>query len=142
MLLIAVAIVFVALGWHSAATSGQNPDEGLEAAGSSAPKASPTATSPSVAAGAARLCVINAGSITGLASEVSNDLKQKGFRTATPTNYSGSSFTENTIFYDDPTQQAEAKKVADALGNDASVEERPSSFTMCRDGIPVVVVTR
>ncbi|MFT4043985.1 MAG: LytR C-terminal domain-containing protein [Gordonia sp. (in: high G+C Gram-positive bacteria)] len=140
MVLIAVAIIFVALGWHSAATSGSDPDSGLAAASSSpSPTTAPAATST---ANTARVCVINAGSISGLATEVTKTLKTSGFRTASPSNYDGGSFTENTILYDDAAQKAQAKRVAAALGGDASVEERPSAFTMCRTGIPVVVVTR
>lgn len=145
MLLLAVAVVFVGLGWHSAATSGKSPEEGLRdaqasiATTTSTPAASSSATTTSTNE---RLCVINAGSISGLASEVTDDLKAKGYTTADPQNYNGGSFTENTILYRDSSQKADAQKVATALGSDASVEQRPSSFTMCRDGIAVVVVTR
>ncbi|WP_039994339.1 LytR C-terminal domain-containing protein [Gordonia otitidis] len=143
MLLLAVAVVFVGLGWHSAATSGQSPDEGLrDAEASVATTSAPATSSATASAGDARLCVINAGSISGLASEVTDELKAKGFTTADPANYNGGSFTENTILYRDSSQKAEAQKVATALGSDASVEQRPTSFTMCRDGIAVVVVTR
>lgn len=143
MLLLAVAVVFVGLGWHSAATSGQSPEEGLrDAEASVATTSAPATSSATTSAGDARLCVINAGSISGLASEVTDELKAKGFTTADPANYNGGSFTENTILYRDSSQKAEAQKVATALGSDASVEQRPTSFTMCRDGIAVVVVTR
>ena len=143
MLLLAVAVVFVGLGWHSAATSGQSPDEGLrDAEASVATTSAPATSSATASAGDARLCVINAGSVSGLASEVTDELKAKGFTTADPANYNGGSFTENTILYRDSSQKAEAQKVATALGSDASVEQRPTSFTMCRDGIAVVVVTR
>ena len=143
MLLLAVAVVFVGLGWHSAATLGQSPDEGLrDAEASVATTSAPATSSATASAGDARLCVINAGSISGLASEVTDELKAKGFTTADPANYNGGSFTENTILYRDSSQKAEAQKVATALGSDASVEQRPTSFTMCRDGIAVVVVTR
>ena len=60
---------------------------------------------------------------------------------APPGNIESSSITENTVFYDDDTK-AEARKVAGDLGGDTSVDPRPSSFTQCRDGIPVIVVTR
>ncbi|GAA1482199.1 hypothetical protein GCM10009624_26390 [Gordonia sinesedis] len=145
MLLFAVAVVFIGLGWHSAATADSDPEAGLEAAArSNSATASATSASPSssAAAGSTRICVINAGSVSGLAAEVTDDLKQKGFRTAPPRNYDGGGFTENTIYYDDADQKAEADRVAEALGGDASVEERTSRFTLCRDGIPVVVVTR
>ncbi|OBB99609.1 MULTISPECIES: LytR C-terminal domain-containing protein [unclassified Gordonia (in: high G+C Gram-positive bacteria)] len=143
MLLLAVAVVFVGLGWHSAATSGQSPDEDLrEAQASVATTTTPASSSAANASTSERLCVINAGSIAGLASEVTDDLKAKGFNTASPANYDGGSFTENTILYRDSSQKADAEKVATALGSNPSVEQRPSSFTMCRDGLAVVVVTR
>ncbi len=73
MMLFAVAVVFIGLGWHSAATAG--------------------------------------------------------------------GFSENTIFHEDDTDKAQADEVAEALGGTVAVEERPTSFTRCRGGIPVVVVT-
>ena len=143
MLLLAVAVVFVGLGWHSAATSGQSPEEGLrDAQASVATTSTPASSSATSASTSERLCVINAGSVSGLASEVTDDLKAKGFTMSSPSNYDGGSFTENTILYRDSSQKAEAQKVATALGSSPSVEQRPSSFTMCRDGIAVVVVTR
>lgn len=144
MLLLAVAVVFIGLGWHSAATAGDNPQSDLASAGQSTPPASTVSSSaPSSAASASavRLCVFNAGSVSGLASEVTDELKAKGYRTAAPGNIESSSITENTVFYDDDTQ-SEAEKVAKDLSGDASVDPRPSSFTQCRDGIPVIVVTR
>lgn len=145
MLLLAIAIVCIGLGWHSAATSGKDPDAGLEAAQSAQP--STTAAAPSSSASAAgssttQVCVINAGSVTGLAAKVTDVLKKDGFRTALPKNYTGGKFTENTVYYDDDSQKAQAQKVNQALGGDASVEHRPATFTECSDGLPVVVVTR
>lgn len=145
MLLLAVAIVFLGLGWHSAATSGDDPEKDLENAQqqvtTTASAAPTTSASASGAASKVKLCVFNAGSVTGLAGDVSDDLKAKGYQMDTPGNLSTSSITENTVFYDEG-QKAEAEEVATALGGDASVDERPSSFTECSDGIPVIVVTR
>lgn len=145
MMLLAVAIVFIGLGWHSAVSNDDDPQADLATAGgtattTSAP-ASMTSASPSVSADVPQLCVLNAGSISGLASEVTDDLKAKGFQTAEPANLATSSITENTIFYDSGQQKA-AEEVAKALGGDASIDERPSSFTECSDGLPVIVVTR
>lgn len=145
MLLLAVAIVFLGLGWHSAATKGDNPEQDLEAAQkqvTSTTTAAPASTSATAAAAdKPELCVFNAGSITGLAGEVSKTLKEKGYTMASPGNLSTSSITENTVFYDDG-QKTQAQAVATALGDDASVDPRPSAFTECPDGIPVIVVTR
>lgn len=145
MLLLAVAIVFVGLGWHSAATSGDDPEKDLEAAQTqvtttAAPSSSATSSSASASADTPELCVFNAGSVSGLAGEVTDSLKGKGFQTAEPSNLTTSSVTENTVFYDEG-QKSAADEVAAALG-DASVDPRPSSFTQCSDGIPVIVVTR
>ena len=147
MLLFAVAIVFIGLGWRSAATADSDPEAGLEAAArsnSATASAAPSATagSSSAADGSTRVCVINAGSVSGLAAEVTDNLQQQGFQTASPANYDGGGFTENTIYYGDSSERSEAQRVAQALGGDASVEERPTRFSLCRDGIPVIVVTR
>ncbi|MGC5255983.1 LytR C-terminal domain-containing protein [Gordonia sp. DT218] len=148
MLLLALAIVCIGLGWHSAATSGDNPEQDLQNAqrqvtSAAAPSAASASASSSASASAdtPELCVFNAGAVSGLAGEVADNLKAKGFQTASPGNITTSSITENTIFYDDG-QKSAADEVAAALGGDASVESRPSSFTQCADGIPVIVVTR
>ncbi|AZG46209.1 LytR C-terminal domain-containing protein [Gordonia insulae] len=145
MLLLAVAIVFIGLGWHSAATSGDDPEQDLKAAQSqvstTSTATSAASSSPSVSADTPELCVFNAGSVSGLAGDVTDALKAKGFQTAEPGNLTTSSVTENTVFYDDG-QKSAADKVAEALGGDASVDPRPSSFTQCSDGIPVIVVTQ
>ncbi|MCX2963779.1 LytR C-terminal domain-containing protein [Gordonia aquimaris] len=148
MMLLAVAIVFLGLGWHSAATSGDDPEQELEAAQSQATSATTqssasaaTSSSATASADTPQLCVFNAGSISGLAADITESLQAAGFQTDEPGNLSTASITENTIFYD-TGQQSAAEEVADALGGDASVDPRPSSFTQCPDGMPVIVVTR
>ncbi|WP_366943429.1 LytR C-terminal domain-containing protein [uncultured Williamsia sp.] len=160
MLLLAVAIVFVGLGWHSAARSDSSPEAQLQAAAASesaspsttaAPSSSSTSPSTSGTAGAAGesgasassplVCVYNAGTITGLAVEVTDALKAKGYRTSAPGNLSTSSITENTVFYT-ASQRAQAQQIADDLDGGASIDARPSAFTQCRGGIAVVVLTR
>ncbi len=140
MLLLAVAIVFVGLGWHSAATSGDDPEKGLEAAQRQVATTAAPSTSATASAVKARVCVYNAGTIAGLAGDITDELKAQGFETADPGNLSTSSITENTVFYDDD-QKTQAEAVAEALGG-ASVDPRPSSFTRCSTGIPVIVVSR
>ncbi|OUC77711.1 LytR C-terminal domain-containing protein [Gordonia lacunae] len=139
MMLFAVAVVFIGLGWHSAATAG-NDSPTTEAATtvSSTPTSSP---STSAASTGKRLCVINAGQVAGLASDVTELLQAKGYQMAEPGNYTAGGFSENTIFHEDDTDKAQADEVAEALGGTVAVEERPTSFTRCRGGIPVVVVT-
>ncbi|ANY21976.1 LytR C-terminal domain-containing protein [Gordonia terrae] len=140
MMLFAVAVVFIGLGWHSAATAG-NDSPTTEAA--TTVSSTPTSTSPSTSAVSTgkRLCVINAGQVAGLASDVTELLQAKGYQMAEPGNYTAGGFSENTIFHEDDTDKAQADEVAEALGGTVAVEERPTSFTRCRGGIPVVVVT-
>ncbi|AFR47181.1 LytR C-terminal domain-containing protein [Gordonia sp. KTR9] len=140
MMLFAVAVVFIGLGWHSAATAG-NDSPTTEAA--TTVTSTPTSTSPSTSAASTgkRLCVINAGQVAGLASDVTELLQAKGYQMAEPGNYTAGGFSENTIFHEDDTDKSQADEVAAALGGEVAVEERPTTFTRCRGGIPVIVVT-
>lgn len=140
MMLFAVAVVFIGLGWHSAATSGSEPEAETTATATSTPTAA-TPSSTSAAASAKRVCVINAGQVSGLASDVTDLLKEKGYTMAQPGNYTAGGFSENTVFYDEDSDKAQAEQLAEALGGTVSVEERPSSFTRCKGGLPVIVVT-
>ncbi|ATD69343.1 MULTISPECIES: LytR C-terminal domain-containing protein [Gordonia] len=140
MMLFAVAVVFIGLGWHSAATSGSDPQTETTATATSTPTAA-TPSSTSAAASAKRVCVINAGQVSGLASDVTDLLKEKGYTMAQPGNYTAGGFSENTVFYDEDSDKAQAEQLAEALGGTVSVEERPSSFTRCKGGLPVIVVT-
>ncbi|MBT0567029.1 LytR C-terminal domain-containing protein [Williamsia sp. CHRR-6] len=159
MVLLSIAVVFIGLGWHSAVTTTRSPEADLAAAAKSS---SATASSTPVPAGAGAnqpvttaeasptttttsgtkplVCVFNAGSVKGLATEVNSTLKAKGWRVAPPGNLTSSSITENTVFYT-PTQKAAATELAADLG-EASLDARPASFTRCPTGIAVVVVTR
>ncbi|MFC0314364.1 LytR C-terminal domain-containing protein [Gordonia phosphorivorans] len=156
MLLLAVAVVFIGLGWSSAAKSGdESPQEKLAKSGSqstassvvsSEGKSSSAATSEapkSTTAGAAdvpALCVLNAGSTKGWAKDVSDQLKSAGFTIGSePGNLSTSSVTENTIFYGEGQEDA-AQKVADAVPGGASLSVRPPAFTRCEGELAVVVV--
>lgn len=158
MLLLAVAVVFIGLGLNSALSSGdETPQERLAEVGRSAQATttdSPTAQStpsdtssaPSSTSAQAgdgpKLCVLNAGTVTGLAQEVSDELKSAGFDIGTdPGNLTTSSVTENTIFYGDGEADA-AEKVAEAVPGGASTEVRPAAFTRCPGELAVVVVTR
>ncbi|MDL9936997.1 LytR C-terminal domain-containing protein [Gordonia sp. ABSL1-1] len=141
MLLFAVAVVFIGLGWHSAVTSGDDEDSAPAAgpATVTTPVAPPTST---VEASTKSVCVINAGEVEGLAGKVTAELKQQGYKTRKARNYSGGGFSENTIFYDDAATKAQADKVNAALGGTYTLEERPSTFaSICADGIPVIAYT-
>ena len=160
MLLLAVAVVCIGLGWHSAVTTKSSPEADLRAAAasSSTSVAAPsTSASPSSATGSGSTsgstdpssssttgplaCVYNAGSISGLAVEVTASLKSKGWRVAEPGNLQSASITENTVFYSSALKSEADRLVAD-LGNDATADLKPSSVTPCRGGLAVVVVTR
>ncbi|GAB17592.1 hypothetical protein GOEFS_036_00310 [Gordonia effusa NBRC 100432] len=148
MLLLALAVACIGLGAHRVATSGDDPDTALNQVATSTPSSASSQTPPSSTSAATdvRLCVFNAGSVSGLAREVTDALKEKGYTLASPHNLSTSSFTENTVFYDTDgdagNTKSEAEKVAKDVPGGASVEERPSSFTQCASGIPVVMVSR
>lgn len=155
MLLLAVAVVFIGLGWNSAAKSDdETPQEKLAnnpaqttsvtsestAPSGTEPAGSPTST-PADAADVPKLCVLNAGSTKGLAKQVSDQLQSEGFTIGTePGNLSTSSVTENTIFYGEGEEDA-AKKVAESVPGGASLAERPATFTRCAGELVVVVVT-
>ncbi|MFM9377035.1 LytR C-terminal domain-containing protein [Gordonia sp. VNK21] len=157
MLLLAVAVLFLALGIHSA-TKDDDPAKELEQAGQSAQltettsagnggggtageSTSPSKTTSADAADVPELCVLNAGTVTGLAKTVSDDLESAGFSIGTdPGNLSTSSVTENTVFYNEGEQSA-GEKVAQAVPGGASAEARPAAFSNCPGEIAVVVVT-
>ncbi|MFT3660951.1 MAG: LytR C-terminal domain-containing protein [Gordonia sp. (in: high G+C Gram-positive bacteria)] len=169
MVLLAVAVVFIGLGWHSAATTGdESAKNKLEHAGQSAPASVPasstaesktsaatkTSTTSSKRSGTSttradaatgatpKICVLNIGVIRGLAQEVSDHLKAEGFKIGTkPANYITSSVTENTVFYGSG-QESAAEKVAASVPGGAVVEERPSAFTRCPGELAVVVTSR
>ncbi|WOC12682.1 hypothetical protein MP11Mi_17730 [Gordonia sp. MP11Mi] len=156
MLLLAVAVVFIGLGWHHAATSGDD-DSDLSAAQSpttsavaeapeSTPRgesksAPPSSTKAADAADVGTMCVLNAGTVTGLAGDVSTKLKEAGFEVSSAENLSTGSISENTVFYDEGHADA-AKKVADAVPGGASTDPRPAVFTRCEGELVVVVVTK
>lgn len=154
MLLLAVAVVFIGLGWHRAATSG---DEGDTASTSVAESTTATPTESSAAGGdetstpassskvadaadVGSVCVLNAGTVTGLAGKVSDSLKQSGFDVSGAENLSTGSISENTVFYDEGDEAA-AQKVADVVPGGASADPRPAVFTRCEGEIVVIVVT-
>ncbi|EGD55010.1 hypothetical protein SCNU_10791 [Gordonia neofelifaecis NRRL B-59395] len=154
MLLLAIAVVCIGLGIHQLTTTGEDPDAGLKAAGQSAQAAAesekqastskaPTSTTKAAAdtSGVPELCVLNAGNVTGLASEVSKSLTDAGFTVGETANLSTASVSENTIFYN-PEQEEAAKKVAEAVPGGAELNPRPTAFTRCPEGLAVVVVSR
>ncbi|GAA2385972.1 MULTISPECIES: LytR C-terminal domain-containing protein [Gordonia] len=157
MLLLAIAVVCLGLGIHQLTTSGEDPDAGLKAAGQSAQAAaesekqqeqatsskSPSSSTAPAAdtEGVPELCVLNAGNVTGLAGSVSKELTAAGFKVGETANLSTSSVSENTIFYS-PEQEEAAKKVAAAVPGGAALNPRPTAFTRCPEGLPVVVVSR
>ncbi|MGB3303642.1 MAG: LytR C-terminal domain-containing protein [Gordonia sp. (in: high G+C Gram-positive bacteria)] len=155
MLLLAIAVVCLGLGIHQLTLKDSAPDAGLIAAESSQASAEASAGSPTAAASdtattspsptvdpnATELCVLNAGSITGLAGEVGDALTSAGYKVGEKANLASASITENTIFYT-ADQEAEAKKVAESVPGGAALTARPDQFTRCPGAIAVVVVSR
>lgn len=153
MLLLAIAVVCIGLGWHSAVTGDADPEAGLEAAASRQPSSSqvesaaPTSTSTSTSTSASvdpdrpEVCIFNAGTISGLGQTYKKRVEDLGWATATPTNLQSASITENTVFYTSGQQQ-EAEQLAEDLGGEVSVDPRPAAFDECSDGLPLIVVTR
>jgi hypothetical protein len=157
MLLIAIAVVFIGLGWQSAADSDSDPEAGLEAAqsrqstsaapDSAAPESSvatstsaSSTTSSSVDPSKPQVCVFNAGTVSGLGQTFTKKVDVLGWETAEPGNLQSASITENTIFYT-PRQKAAAEQLAEDLGGDVSVDPRPSAFSQCQGGLALIVVT-
>ncbi|PYE16787.1 LytR cell envelope-related transcriptional attenuator [Williamsia limnetica] len=153
MLLLAIAVVFIGLGWHSAATGDSDPEAGLEAAQSRQPTSSstevsaPSRTSTSASSSASvdpdrpQVCVFNAGAIGGLGQTYARQVEGLGWDTAAPTNLQSASITENTVFYSSGQREA-AEQLADDLGGEVSVDPRPAAFDQCPRGLPLIVVTR
>ena len=159
MMLFALAVLFLFLGIYSIMNSGNDPaaelanqggaaassSETAEPASSSAPETSAEASeseSPTVdAAGVPDLCVLNAGSQSGLAKQVGDQLSGAGFKLGTPpANLATQSISENTIFYDEGNEEA-AQKVAEAVPGGADVQPRPGPFTRCPGELVVIVVS-
>lgn len=152
MLLLAIAVVCIGLGIHQLTTSGNDPDAGLKAASESAQASAPKTPAPSTSESAAptsaaadpntpELCVLNAGTITGLAGEVGKVLTADGYKVGETSNLSSQSISENTVFYTTDQEEA-AKKVATSVPGGASLSPRPDQFTRCPGAIAVVVVSR
>jgi|GEM_PF-3182578 len=164
MLLLSIAVVFIGLGWHSAVSGDSDPEAGLQAAQSrqststappsAAPQApatntssvqatrpAPATTSASVEPGRPEVCVFNAGTVSGLGQTFTKRVEDLGWETAQPTNLQSASITENTIFYTS-RQRAAAEQLAEDLGGNVSVDPRPSAFSQCPGGLPLIVVTR
>ncbi len=156
MVLLAVAIVAIGLGWRSAATSGDKPDALQEAADrattsqqapppSSAPASTPAPSSsaPPPADGdrSAAVCVLNNGTVTGKAARVAAELKAKGWKDVEARNLSSRSISELTIVYDTAAQKAVAETLSKDLGG-GSVETRDGNFDTCRGKVTAIIVDR
>ncbi len=143
MLLLAVAVVFLGLGVHRLATGSNSEPASAPSVQSAAPQPS-AAPASSATASSTKVCVVNAGEVTGLAGSLTDQLKAKGYRAAEPANISSSTMSENTIFYRSGDEAA-AKRVATDLGGGYSVELRPAGSTKlpaCADGVLVIAVTQ
>ncbi|GAB08461.1 hypothetical protein GOARA_012_00110 [Gordonia araii NBRC 100433] len=149
MLLLAVAVVFFGLGAHSLATgSGDDAEPAPTAQTTAQQNPAPAsgeskAAAPSADASSTKVCVVNAGNVSGLAGSVTDQLKTKGYQTAEPDNLSSSTLSENTIFYR-AGDEAAANQIATDLGGGYSVEQRSPNQTRlpaCTGGVLVIAVT-
>lgn len=162
MLLFAVAIVFIGLGWHSAATSGSGsssdvatagetqdpttePSEETQPASETSESAAPTSDADSSST-KPTLCVVNAGNTDGARADLAGQLEAEGYTIKDVTipgsatnNLRGGGFEENTIFYDDGEQDA-AQALAELITPTPSVEARNGRTSQCVGELVVFVV--
>lgn len=151
MLLLAVAVVFLFLGINSCSASNQeSAHDKLAEAGQSAQAKDPSASAKPASSSAPKpsaapvdgpkVCVLNAGTTTGLAKKVGDALTSAGFALGTaPGNLSTASIDENTVFFGAGDEEA-AKKVAAAVPGGAEASPRPDVFTKCPGELVVIVV--
>lgn len=99
----------------------------------SAPSSRPTAPSTGF-----ELCVLNAGRAVGLSARYKSQLESAGYIVSESGNLATASIIENTVFYNGPDQEAQAKEIAIAIG--AIAVERPATFPRCAGQIVVAVV--
>ena len=152
MVLFAIAVVCILLGslalskddsgdpLEKAAQSAQSSASEAPASSSSSTAPKPTPTTSDVS-DVPRVCVLNVGRISGLAKEVANELKAKGFKIGTVANYQTQSIDENTIFFMTGQEEAAKKLAADVPGG-ASPSPRPDVFTRCPGDLVLLVTSR
>lgn len=112
---------------YEPAAPSESPDQPI-------PLPSPTQDIP----GADGICVLNAGTETGLTTKYVNLLRDGGYETTETGNLATASITENTVFYDVGLQVHNAARMAVIVGG--QLVERPDTFTKCPRMITVVVV--
>ncbi len=109
-------------------------------AGEESSSAAPSST-PSDVADMPQVCVLNIGNISGLAAEVADELKAKGYQVGDVGNLQTQSVDENTIFFTGD-QRAAAEKLQKDIPGGASLAERPDAFTRCPGDLALTVMSR
>ena len=94
---------------------------------------------PASFSGTPAVCVLNAGTATGLGARVEKAMIAAGFTVAEPAaNMSTSAIVENTVLYA-PGSKAAAEAVAAEVPGGAVVAARQTGFTRCSAALAVVV---
>ncbi len=144
MLLLAVAVVCIGLGWHSAASKDSNPvttastDTLTTAPSTTAPA---TTTTSAAAANRPAVCVFNAGTVKGLARKVADELEAGGWKIQEVSNLQTSSITDNTVFYNRKQTQYIDDLVSTVTASKQEMDERTATLSSCPDtAIALVVV--
>jgi len=149
MLLLAVAVVCIGLGWHSASSKSSNPvttastDTMTTAPSTAAPVTSSAAgTSSANTATRPAVCVFNAGSTKGLARKVADELEAAGWKIQEVSNLQTSSITDNTVFYSGAQTQYIDDLVSTVTASKQEMDERTKTLSSCPDAAIALVVVQ
>ena len=166
MLLLSIAVVFIGLGWHSAVIGDSDPEAGLQAAQSrqststappsAAPQAPATNTSSVQATTSAsprrrrppRWSPVVPRSVSSMPAPSAVWARRSPRRSKTwagrPRNrpICNRRASPRTPSSTPPGRRAAAEQLAEDLGGNVSVDPRPSAFSQCQGGLPLIVVTR
>lgn len=150
MLLLAVAVVCIGLGWRSAVTKNDsNPVTTVStgavsetAATSTAPATTSTAASSVSPAAGPPVCVFNAGTTKGLARKVADQLQAAGWKIQLVTNLSTSSISDNTLFYSSSQARYADKLATEANASKQEMNERTKTLSACPDAAIALVVVQ
>lgn len=146
MLLLAVAVVCIGLGWHSASSKSSNPvTTATTDTLTTAPSTTVPTTSASSTANAANrpaVCVFNAGTTKGLARKVADELEAAGWKIQEVSNLQTSSITDNTVFYNRKQTQYIADLVSTVTASKEEMDERTPALSSCPDSAIALVVVQ
>lgn len=142
----AVAVVgagiAVAWGMNSGTDGSGGRDDERAPVVASAPRTPAVSTVPSAGPATAgpdvRVCVLNAGAVSGLTKRYGDQLTAAGYTVTETGNLVTSSVNGNTVIYD-ADQAAAAQELAERVG--AATMLRPQVFTRCPGALALVVVS-